>query len=89
MRRGSFIGGLIMAVILATVPAAAQTPRIKLQLQPRVLNTPSKPTMSPALAGRMVLRNNPGAKLLKIKPLPGGNFAVTIKKGSSITTVTP
>jgi hypothetical protein len=87
MCRGSFIGGLIMAVILGIGPAMAQTP--KLQLQPRLSTAPPPKIimMPPAMAGQLALRLHPGATLLKINPLQGSGYAVTIRQGNAIKRV--
>jgi hypothetical protein len=86
MCRGSFIGGLIMAVILATAPAMAQSPKIK--LAPRVTApAPRIVMMPPAMAGKLALRQNPGATLLKINPLQNKGYVVTIRKGNELKRV--
>jgi hypothetical protein len=83
MCRGFFIGGLIVAVVLGIGPAMAQT----LKLQPRVNVAPKNIMMPPARAGQLALRLNPGATVLKINPLQGRGYAVTIKQGNAIKRV--
>jgi hypothetical protein len=87
MCRGFFIGGLIVAVVLGIGPAMAQTLKLKLQPPPRVAPTPKVIMMPPARAGQLALRLNPGATVLKINPLQGRGYAVTIKQGNAIKRV--
>jgi ABC-type glycerol-3-phosphate transport system substrate-binding protein len=89
MRRGLIIAAL--AAALGSAPALGASP--KLNIQPKIqMNKPvnkpaNKPVMRPPSAVvNQVLKLNPGAKVVGIKP-QGGNYAVTLKLQGQIKRV--
>ena len=85
---------LLAGLIAGALPAAAQTPRIQIQpkiqmQQPRLKVQPNvrptvkppgiKPIIPPSVAARNIMNAIPGAKILKLKNLPGGDIVGTIR----------
>jgi hypothetical protein len=100
MRRGSFIGGLLAAALLAAqAPAMAQSTAPPPRAQPPKVATPPRVTplpprvqpprlvIRPSQAAMIAQRVFMGAKVLGVKP-KGGKYAVTLKLKDKVKQVT-
>ena len=93
MRRALPIMLLLAGLLAGTAPADAQTPRLqiqpKVQMQPKMRVQPNvrpqvkppgiKPIIPPSVAARNIMNAIPGAKILKLRNLPGGDIVGTIR----------
>ena len=91
MRRGLTAMLLIAGLLAPSVPALAQTPRIQLQIQPKVRIQPNmvrpqgakppmmKPVIPPSVAAQAIMKAVPGAKVLKLRNLPTGDIVGTVR----------
>lgn len=102
MRRALTIAATVAMMLAAGEPAMAQTPMLQLQvqqiqprfqpkIQPRIQN-PSRPPnnmvlIKPSQAVIIALRTVPGSKAIGVKLLPGGNYAVTVKRKRDVQRV--
>ena len=87
MRRIFTIVALVAMMLAGGGPAFAQAPNIQMQtvkpqlrIQPKVIKPPVlRPTIPLSLAQRNIQAIMPGAKVLKIVPLPTGDIIATIR----------
>ncbi len=85
MRRKLTIAALAAMLLAVGEPALAQTPDIQMQVQPRLriqpkVNKPNiKPTIPLSTAQRNIEALMPGAKVVKINPLPSGDIVATVR----------
>lgn len=99
MRRVFVIVASVAMMLAAGAPAMAQAPNIQLQMQPRlqvqpkvmpkvykppVINKPpSMVLIKPSQALMIAQRMYPNSTGVKVKLLPGGNYAVTLKRNNN------
>jgi hypothetical protein len=89
MRRALVIAASVAMMVAAGDPAMTQTPDLqlqpKLQTQPRIQQpgrSPNLPLIKPSQALIIALRVIPNSKAVGVKLLPGGNYAVTLKRNN-------
>lgn len=92
MRRELAIAASVAMMLAAGDPAMTQTPNLQLQqiqprfqIQPRVqqpARPPSLPLIKPSQALIIAMRMVPNSKAVGVKLLPGGNYAVTLKRNN-------
>ena len=97
MNIGRTIAALLLAVACATSSVDAQT---RGNYRPKIIVRPMKPPMvkpprgnlgvkvSPSQAAAIAQGQVPGAKVVGVKLLPSGNYAVTLKTDSSVARIT-
>jgi hypothetical protein len=96
MRRALAIAVSAAMMLAAGDPAMAQTPKpqLKLQVQPNILprnqaprRPPNLPLIKPGQALIIAQRMVPNSKALGVKLLPGGNYAVTLRRNNQLQRV--
>jgi hypothetical protein len=94
MRRALVIAASVAMMVAAGDPAMTQTPDLqlqpKLQTQPRIQQpgrSPNLPLIKPSQALIIALRVIPNSKAVGVKLLPGGNYAVTLKRNNQLQRV--
>lgn len=81
---------LIAGLFAEAAPSMAQTPKLQLQIQPKVRVQPNvkppgvkppamRPIIPPSVAARAIMNAVPGAKILKLRNLPTGDIVGTIR----------
>lgn len=92
MYGGFKFAALALAAILAANSASAQSnygrPNIIIRpnvVKPKLPNLKAK--ISPSQAAAIAMREMPGAKVVGVKLLPSGVYAVTLKSASSVARV--
>ncbi len=100
MRRALAIAASVATMLAAGEPAITQTPNM--QLQPRLQNLtkiqnqprtqqpdrrPNLPLIKPSQALIIAMRVIPNSKAVGVKLLPGGNYAVTLKRNNQLQRV--
>ncbi len=101
MRRALTIAASVAMMLAAGEPALAQTPTLQLQvqqiqprfqpkIQPKIQNPNRPPNMvliKPSQAVIIAQRLVPNSKAIGVKLLPGGNYAVTLKRKRDVQRV--
>ena len=99
MRRALAIAAAVALMLAAGEPAMTQTPNLqaqpRIQIQPRLPvikpmqriqapnRSPNMPLIKPSQALIIAQRLVPNSKGIKVTLLPGGNYAVTLKRNNS------
>lgn len=95
MRRALAIAACMAVMLAAGEPALAQTPNVaqlqpKPQVQPKV-QSPNRPNQQPLIKPGQALiiaqRLVPNSKGIGVKLLPGGNYAVTLRRNNQLQRV--
>lgn len=93
MRRALAIAACMAVMLAAGEPALAQTPNVELQPKPQVQpkvqspNRPNFPLIKPGQALIIAQRLVPNSKGIGVKLLPGGNYAVTLRRNNQLQRV--
>jgi hypothetical protein len=97
MRRALAMAASVAMMVAAGDPAMTQTPNLQLQqiqpkfqIQPRVQQPsrrPDLPLIKPSQALIIAMRVLPNSKAVGVKLLPGGNYAVTLKRNNQLQRV--
>jgi len=100
MRRVLAIAAMVAMMLAAGVPAMAQTlnqqmqPKLQMQIAPKIqprIQSPNRPPnlvlIKPSQAIIIAKRVLPNSTALGVKLLPGGNYAVTLKRSNSVKRV--
>lgn len=89
MRRGLFLGGLVVAAGLSFAVETAAAQKWKAPFQKRVQPKPPRPVvkMTIAMAGKRALHLIPDAKLLRVIRLSDTTFLVVVRKGNKVEKV--
>lgn len=100
MRRAFVIAASVAMMLAAGDPAQSQTQELqpqpdlqiqpKFQIQPRAQQPsrpPDMPLIKPSQALIIAMRVVPNSKAVGVKLLPGGNYAVTLKRNNQLQRV--
>jgi hypothetical protein len=100
MRRALAIAASVAMMLAAGESAMTQTPNMqsqprlqaqpKIQTQPRIEQpgrSPDLPLIKPSQALIIAMRVIPNSKAVGVKLLPGGNYAVTLKRNNQLQRV--
>jgi hypothetical protein len=97
MRRVLAIAVTVAMMLAAGVPAMAQTlnvqmqPKLQMQVTPKIqprIQSPNRPLILPLIKPSQALiiaqRLLPNSKAVGVRLLPGGNYAVTLKRNKDV-----
>jgi uncharacterized membrane protein YkoI len=82
--------GFVTALVLSSVIGVSQplsTPAFAVNDLVQVAEDSSNYPIQPSEAANIAKDSNPGSKVLNVKLLPNGVYAVTLKKGGSVSRV--
>jgi hypothetical protein len=89
MRRALAIAASVAMMLAAGEPAMTQTPDLQLQqIKPQQPSRPPNlPLIKPSQALIIAQRLVPNSKAINVQLLPGGNYAVTLKRKNQVQRV--